>query len=468
MSTPRRPLEPLVAVMGSTGTGKSDLAVDLALRFNGEIINADAMQMYRGLPVITNQISAEEQKGVPHHLLAIVGHREPTWTVLDFATEARKVIQGIRSRRRLPIIVGGTHYYISALLFEDSVLGPQSLGDDNPRINVEEESSAQFPILNAPTDVLMNRLREVDPAMASRWHPSERRKIQRSLEIYLTTGKKASDIYAEQQRARQASRGARGPWEALMFWVYSKPDVLHNRLNRRVDKMVGRGLMAEVEDLHEQLRRRTDAGETVDRTKGIWQSIGFKQLEPFLNAEMEERAAEELERLKEAGLEEMRIATRQYARSQIKWLRGKTVPKLKEHEALDYLYLLDSSNADNFATDVLQPAADICRQFLEGEDMSKPKELSDTARDVLGALADKDKSSKPALRHRTCETCHLTVLESEWEKHVKGRRHRLIMKHKTRTALVPFVGEATAESDSGHTVLESESKPSSVDQGHFP
>ncbi|RYO73730.1 hypothetical protein DL766_005228 [Monosporascus sp. MC13-8B] len=468
MSTSRRPLEPLVAVMGSTGTGKSDLAVDLALRFNGEIINADAMQMYRGLPVITNQISAEERKGVPHHLLAIVDHHEPTWTVLNFATEARKVVQGIRSRGRLPIIVGGTHYYLNALLFEDSVLGPQSLGDDNPRINVEDETSAQFPILNAHTDVLMNRLREVDPAMASRWHPSERRKIQRSLEIYLTTGKRASDIYAEQQRDRLASRGARGPWETLMFWVYSKPDVLYDRLNRRIDKMVGRGLMAEVEDLHGQLRRRTDAGETVDRTKGIWQSIGFKQLEPLLNAKMAERAAEELERLKDAGLEQMRAATRQYARAQIKWLRGKTVPKLEEHDALKYLYLLDSSHAENFATDVLHPAADICRQFLEGEDMSKPSELSDTARDVLGAFADKGRSPRPALRQKTCEACHMTVLESEWEKHVKGRRHRRILKHKGRTALVPFEGEASAEFGSGHTFVEPQSRPPSVNLGDFP
>ncbi|RYP01448.1 hypothetical protein DL764_006218 [Monosporascus ibericus] len=468
MSTARRPLEPLVAVMGSTGTGKSDLAVDLALRFNGEIINADAMQMYRGLPVITNQISAEEQKGVPHHLLAIIDHHEPTWTVLSFTTEARKVIQGIRSRGKLPIIVGGTHYYINALLFEDSVLGPQSLGDGGPRPNVEEESSAQFPILNAPTDVLMNRLREVDPAMASRWHPSERRKIRRSLEIYLTTGRKASDIYAEQQRTGQASRGPRGPWEALMFWVYSKPDVLHDRLNRRVDKMMGRGLVGEMKDLHEQLLRRTDAGETVDRTKGIWQSIGFKQLEPLLNAEVEERAAEELEKLKETGLEEMRAATRQYAKAQIKWLRGKTVPKLKEHDALKYLYLLDSSHVENFTTDVLHPAAEICRQFLVGENMGKPNGLSDTARDVLGAFGDEGRSSRPVLRQRTCEACHMTILESEWEKHVKGRRHRRILKHKGRTALVTFEGEASAESGSGHTATESESKLSSVDLGHFP
>ncbi len=398
------------------------------------------MQMYRGLPVITNQISPEEQKGVPHHLLTIIDNQEPTWTVQNFASEARKVIQGIRSRGKLPIIVGGTHYYVNAIIFEDSVLGAQRVDGDSSHVTTEEETSTQFPILDAPTDVMLDRLRKVDPVMADRWHPSERRKIRRSLEIYLKTGRRASDIYAEQQISRLTLKEARGPWETLMFWVYSKPDALEDRLNRRVDKMVERGLMSEVRDLHGHLRRRTESGEIVDRTKGIWQSIGFKQLEPFLNAELniecDAQEPAEIEKLRETGLEEIRIATRQYARAQIKWLRGKTLPVLKEHDILRYLYLLDSSNAESFATDVLQPAATVCQQFLEGEDMTKPSEYSGTARDVLGAFDEK--ISRPVLRHRTCDGCNLTVLEGEWEKHVKGRRHRRILKHKSRTALVPL------------------------------
>lgn len=430
------------------------------------------MQMYRGLPVITNQISPEEQKGIPHHLLAMIGHHEPTWTIHNFASEARKVIGGIRSRGKLPIVVGGTHYYINSLLFEDSVLGKQQQrqqpDDDTTRAAEEEATSAQFPILDASTDVMLNRLREVDPIMADRWHPSERRKIRRSLEIYLATGKKASDIYAEQQLSRTTLKEAEGPWEALMFWVYSKPDVLQERLNRRVDKMVERGLMSEVRDLHEHLRRRAEAGETVDRTKGIWQSIGFKQLEPFLNAERNGSSPEELEKLKETGLEKMRIATRQYAKSQIKWLRGKTVPGLKEHDALRYLYLLDSSNAGNFTADVLQPGVAICRQFLEGDnDMAKASELSDTARDVLGTF--EDNASRPVLRHKTCDACHLTVLETQWEKHIKGRKHHRIIKHKSRTALVPVEdAEASTQTSCGHIAANPSSRPPSVELGGSP
>lgn len=407
------------------------------------------MQMYRGLPIITNQITQEEQKGVPHHLIDAIKHHEPPWTVQNFALVARKVIQDIRSRGKLPVVVGGTHYYINALLFEDTLLGPQKYGDDddaeggstNQRFEPEEATSAQFPILAAPTDVMLGRLREVDPAMAERWHPSDRRRIRRSLEIYLTTGRRASDIYAEQQRSKATPEEIRnsGSWEALMFWVYSKPEALYERLNARVGKMADRGLMDEVRDLYDHLRRRTDAGDSVDRTKGIWQSIGFRQLEPLLDAERDPaRAAapEELAALREAGLEDMRVATRQYARSQLRWIRGKTVPELKEHDAFRYLYLLDSSDTASFETDVLAPAAAVCRRFLDGEEMSSPRALSGVADEVLSAY--EDMAEKPVLRQRTCETCHITVLEHLWQQHLKGKKHRRFLKHKSRTGLIPY------------------------------
>ena len=441
----------------------------MALRFNGEIINADAMQMYRGLPIITNQITQEERKGVPHHLIDMIEHHEPTWTVQNFAMEARKVIQDIRSRGKLPVVVGGTHYYINALLFEDSVLGPQKSGDDgdaggessNHPFETEEETSAQFPILDAPTDVMLGRLREVDPAMAERWHPSDRRKIRRSLEIYLTTGRRASDIYAEQTRS--------DPWEALMFWVYSKPEALHKRLNARVGKMAERGLMDEVRDLYEHLRRRTEAGETVDRTKGIWQSIGFRQLEPLLDAERDPARTptpEELLALREAGLEDMRIATRQYARAQLRWVRGKTVPELKEHGAFRYLYLLDSSDGASFETDVLGPAAAVCGRFLDGEDMPKPRDLSSTADEVLGAY--EDMAERPVLRHKTCDTCHITVLEHLWEKHLKGKKHRRFLKHQSRTSLIPYEPKPGTNPEPGDLPTNLESRPPNAEVGVVP
>ncbi|KAI1414515.1 tRNA isopentenyltransferase [Hypoxylon sp. FL1857] len=437
MATTRPPKEPLVAVLGTTGTGKSDLAVDLALRFNGEIINADAMQMYKGLPVITNQLTPKEQQGIPHHLLATIDPNEPTWTVDVFAREANRLIREIRSRGKLPIVVGGTLYYIHALLFEDHLVGSRGAEDDHLEHRPQEENTVQFPILNGPTDVILERLREVDPAMADRWHPDDRRKIRRSLEIYLTTGKRASDIYAEQKQAKATSEPTRGPWQSLMFWVYTDPEVLKERLNKRVDKMYQNGLMDEVQSLHETRQLRSEQGEAVDLTRGIWQSIGYKQMEPVLEGERGGESPTKVDQLKEAGLEEIKTATRQYARYQLRWIRHKSIPAFKEHGAMDYLFLLDSSDASNFLTNVLEPAANICRGFLDGQVLVKPRELSDTANQVLAAFDNSDAPSKATFKIKTCETCGVSVQsEDQWKKHIKGRKHHRALQNLRRTALV--------------------------------
>lgn len=418
------------------------LAVDLAVRFNGEIINADAMQMYRGLPIITNQISDAEQRGIPHHLLAAIDHNEPTWTVSYFAREARRIVHEIRSRGKLPIIVGGTHYYINSLLFDDTIVGAAETEEDQKQLRSEEETSSDFPILNEPTPAIFNKLQQVDPSMAARWHPDDRRKIRRSLEIYLTTGKRASEIYAQQQVERLATDAASAPWESLMFWVYSKPEVLNERLNKRIDKMADRGLMDEVRELDAYITEREACGEEVDRTRGIWQSIGFKQMEPLLKAEKRNAKEVELERARQEGLELMRIATRQYAKSQIKWLRGKTGPELRQKDALRYLFVLDSSDVDRFSQDVLDPAAEVLRLFLAGETLPQPQELSDTARDVLRPFMETKAAAKTEIKTFRCDDCHLTlVTDAQWQDHITGRKHQRVMKSKKRRALVPVPDE---------------------------
>ncbi|KAI0376638.1 tRNA isopentenyltransferase [Hypomontagnella monticulosa] len=441
MFTTCQPKEPLVAILGTTGTGKSDLAIDLALRFNGEVINADAMQMYKGLPVITNQVSLEEQRGVPHHLLATIDPSEPTWTVDVFAREANRLIRDVRSRGKLPIVVGGTHYYIHALLFEDNLVA------DTASYRSQAEITAQFPILDGPTNLMLERLREVDPVMADRWHPDDRRRIKRSLEIYLTTGKRASDIYADQKQSQLSSNSTRGPWQSLMFWVYTDRDVLMERLNARVDKMCERGLMDEVRTLHEGQRTRSERGEAVDLSRGIWQSIGYKQMVPFLEAEKDRASPSKLHQLQESGLEEMRSATRQYAKYQLRWIRHKSIPALRDHEAMDYLFVLDSSNTGSFPTHVIEPAANICSDFLSGRALIKPAEVSNTAKEVLAAFENDNAPPKPVLKVKTCEICNMALLsEEQWAKHIKGRKHRHAAqrRNKTSTALVPHDPMGTA------------------------
>jgi tRNA dimethylallyltransferase len=168
-------------------------------------VNGDAMQMYKGLPIITNQIPVHERHGIPHHMLACIELDQPSWRITRFKREALKIIQEIRSRGKTPILVGGTHYYTQAVLFHKTILPSDQELDAASDDSAEEE---KFPILEASTEEMLQKLREVDPVMAERWHPNERRKIRRSLQIYLQTGRRASDEEAT-HRDQQYDRGER-------------------------------------------------------------------------------------------------------------------------------------------------------------------------------------------------------------------------------------------------------------------
>ena len=419
--------------------------MDIATKFNGEIINSDAMQMYKGLPIITNKISEEERRGIPHHLLGNIGLEEETWVVGVFKREASRLIREIRSRGKLPIVVGGTHYYINGLLFENTLVGDHAAPSGDIPKQAEDGKSA-FPVLNASTEEVLRRLREVDPVMADRWHPNDRRKIQRSLEIYLTTGKRASDIYEEQRRQAEAnassaeSRPQTFP-QALMLWVYSEPSALNTRLDKRVDKMLDGGLMAEVSEMHGYLQRRSASGHKVDRSKGIWQSIGFKEFEPYLRASSEGKAGaddpSQLEELKQTALERMKTGTRQYAKGQVRWITYKTLPLVRQAQALDRLFLLDSTDISRWREDVSDQGIELARRFLAGEDLPQPTDLGKTAKDVLSSKLE-DSAKQDVHSQKTCDLCQTTtVTEEAWQKHIKGRSHLRAVRHAKRMALVP-------------------------------
>ncbi|PHH52219.1 tRNA dimethylallyltransferase, mitochondrial [Ceratocystis fimbriata CBS 114723] len=432
MSAKMRPTDPLIVIMGSTGTGKSDLAVELAIRFGGEIINADAMQMYSGLPVVTNQITEAERRGVPHYLLAHISLDQETWAVGDWKREAQALIGDIRSRGKLPIVVGGTHYYLNGLLFEDILVA----GDT--------DTTSDFPVLDEPTEVLLAKLREVDPVMADRWHHNDRRKIRRSLEIFLRMGRKASDIYAEQQLRQQSFTSPldvqkqSGPWETLLFWVYSEPETLKTRLDKRVDKMEHAGLMTEIQEMFSYLAAKKASGVTVDMTRGIWQTIGFKEFRAYLELVNSDSQIEPdvFETMKAQALEDMKTATRQYARSQIRWIRRKLIPLLKEEPgALAKLFLVDSTDVSAYAQTVVEPASTITRAFLQGEPLPAPEEVSDVAREELRAAGEPVKPRAIPIK-RTCELCHITLVsEDQWQKHLKSRRHHRVAKNAKKRAL---------------------------------
>ncbi|PHH78988.1 hypothetical protein CDD82_2731 [Ophiocordyceps australis] len=444
----RPPSQPLIVVLGSTGTGKSQLAVELATRFNGEIINADSMQMYRGLPILTNKMSHAEQRGIPHHLLGHVAYDDTPWDVIDFERKATRIVAEIRSRGNLPILVGGTHYYLGSMLFTD-IFFPET----------REAALDPLPELDQPTDVLWQQLKDCDPVMANRWHPNDRRKIRRSLEIFLRTGRPASEYYAEQQQRKTMDKTDPDDWQNLLFWIHCDRDVLQRRVEARVDDMVNNGMLDEVRQLYQFKQNEISQGRPVDMSKGVWQSIGYRQLEPYIAAlcasespsdQPPQQTAsspspapqpedKELAQLKSQGIMNTKFATRRYAVSQVRWIRLKQIPRLADvgPAAMDSLYVLDSTNVTRFASDVVEPAVNVTGRFLAGEPLPHPSDISDRAKEVLAAAAAQPPSQTSC--RRTCELCGTVCLtEKLWAMHINGTNHRRKAWMLKKVSLVPF------------------------------
>lgn len=451
------PKLPLLVVLGATGTGKSQvfispftlplpnlsdkqqLAVELAKRFNGEIINGDAMQMYRGLPIVTNKITPSEQDGIPHHLLGFIALDEEPWRVTNFKKRAQQIIHEIRSRGCLPILVGGTHYYTQSLLFKDSAVGEEGGGEGEGEMS-SLEIAEKFPVLEGGTEEMLEMLRAADPVMAERWHPKDRRKIRRSLEIFLMTGRKASDVYAEQKMRKAEPSVAEIQEElgveltsTLLFWVHADSEVLKQRLDARVDKMIDSGLTQEVISMQNFLQDQEKLGITVDRGRGIWVSIGWKEFEDYLKAlESGTATKEELQKLHDLSVEKTQAATRQYAKRQIRWIRLKLITALAEEQAQHQIYLLDGTDVSKWETEVSTSAIRVTETFLKGLEMESPLELSAAARIHL-ALEDAQAAREVSFFQRECTTCSTIVTtEKQWEIHLQSRRHRSLTKRKEK------------------------------------
>ena len=436
------PKHPLITIVGATGTGKSQLAVSLAGRFNGEIINADALQMYEGLPIATNKISPAEQKNVPHHLLGCIRLGEEPWIVLRFVEKARGIIEEIRSRGKLPILVGGNHYYTQSLLFNDATL-------ENPgEIMTPEEQDQKWPILAGRTEDMLAELHKVDPSMATQWHPGDRRKIRRSLAIWLMSGKTATATYLQQRADKTVvldDTQAKGPlncsgnvggqlspksmqsrlrYDILIFWVHAPSNLLNPRLEERVKAMTRSGLLQEVECMFDFIEEQKLKGHIIDQSRGIWIAIGYKEFVPYITAiKSGQIDPKDLNQLKVEGLERTQIATRQYAKYQDRWIRVTLRRALQEAEVDHRLFPLDASRADEFESTVEAAAATILEKFLVDEELPIPTALAGSVAQVL-AVDQKSKLAGITIARR-CDVCDKVYkYEREWELHLRSKKHK--------------------------------------------
>ncbi|AUZ34215.1 tRNA (adenosine(37)-N6)-dimethylallyltransferase MiaA [Arthrobacter sp. PGP41] len=271
---------PVIAVVGPTGSGKSDLAVNLALELDGEVINADAMQFYRGMDIGTAKITQAERRGVPHHLLDIMDVTEEA-SVSRFQQQARTLIADIHARGKRAILAGGSGLYVRAAVDVLEFPGTDPLVRQQLEAELAEDGQA----------VLLERLREVDPVSAGRL--SDARRIIRALEVYRLTGRPFSSFMPQREYVQPA----------VQVGLAVDRDVLRDRLARRVHRMVDDGLLAEVQRLDNQGLRQ---GKTASR------ALGYAQ---FL------RVIDGASTVAEAA-EETIVATRQFARRQLTWFRA--------------------------------------------------------------------------------------------------------------------------------------------------
>ncbi|KKY25544.1 putative trna isopentenyltransferase [Phaeomoniella chlamydospora] len=450
------PKDPLIAIVGATGTGKSKLAVDLALRFNGEIINGDAMQMYKGLPVITNKITPSEAQGIPHHLFDFVNPLDRPWNVGTFTHECLKVLGEIRDRGKIPILVGGTHYYTQALLFKDSLVkaGPDVENLEQNESNEEGregrvlkqeskvEKEERWPILAAAGEEIYAKLKEVDPAMARRWHPKDTRKVRRSLEIWLETGRRASEIY-EEQRVVKENAGindelkSRLRFPTVVFWIRSENEVLRDRLDQRVDQMVAGGLFNEVEAMEDMAAEASKVGIPVDFTSGIWASIGFKEVQPYVVAKRSDpppNGVQEM-KLKSRAIELTKIATRQYANRQERWIKYKFMDAMEEMKEVAKVFPVDSTVVDAWDKNVKLKTEAVTSAFLHGSALPDPKSTSAMAKTLLNSVElERDlKAKNRAPEMHECALCNkILMTRGQWQEHLSSNRHKKALRYQSK------------------------------------
>ena len=247
---PRMEEAPLLAVVGATATGKSDFALALARRLDGEVVNADALQLYRGMDIGTAKVTPEERAGIPHHLLDVLDVTQEA-SVSAYQEAARTAIAAIRTRGRTPILVGGSGLYVRAAL--DRIVFPPT----DPAVRARLEQRAR----TVGTGALHRELAGADPAAAAKIGPGDERRIVRALEVTELTGEPFTAFLPRPDHLDRRT---------VQIGLRMQRPVLHERIGRRVETMVEKGLLEEIRDLREQ---GLDQGLTARRAIGYEQGL---------------------------------------------------------------------------------------------------------------------------------------------------------------------------------------------------
>ena len=292
----------VIVIVGPTGVGKTKLSVSLAHKLNGEIINADSTQIYKGLDIATAKVREEEKEGIPHHLFDIKDINED-YTVYDYQKDARRKIDEILKKNKTPIIVGGTNLYIEACLYN------YEFNSEDAHRDYSEYNDSE----------LYNMLLEVDPNTTI--HQNNRKRVERALDYY----------YNNKMPMSEKENDRKLLYDAIFIGLTTDRKTLYERINNRVDKMVERGLIDEAKKIYE----------SNIRTKAVLTPIGYKELFPYFEGEKIE-----------VCLDKIKQNSRRYAKRQYTWLNNK----------MDVTWFnVDFDNFDNTVNDVLEYLYNNCK-----------------------------------------------------------------------------------------------------------
>ena len=307
----------ILVICGPTASGKTALAAELALRFGGEVVSADSMQVYRRMDIGTAKPTRSEQRGVPHHMID-VAEPEENYSVARYVADAVPIVDGILARGKLPIIAGGTGLYI------DHLVAGRQFAPFQPDSGLRPQLQARAREEGLPA--LYAQLAQVDPDAAGSIHPNDEKRIIRALEVFLSTGKPLS----QHDRESRALPSRYTPLTIVLSFA-QRPH-LWERIDRRVDQMMAQGLEGEV-------RALLESGIPPDCT--AMQAIGYKELAAAIRSGLPVQS----------GAEEVKLRSRQYAKRQLTWFRRNRDARWFEWEKIP-----DFSAALSFSTELIRDA----------------------------------------------------------------------------------------------------------------
>lgn len=276
----------LMIIAGPTAVGKTNISIQCAKRLNAEIISADSMQIYKYMDIGSAKISSEEMEGIPHHLIDLLDPKDE-YSVAQFKTDAENAIAEITSKNKLPIIAGGTGLYINSLIYNYDFA--QSNKDEVYREYLSKQAEEKG------KEFVHEMLKEVDYSSYERLFPNDLKRVIRALEIYKVTGKKISEYYENQNTFDI-------PYDLKYYVLTMNREALYDRINKRVDLMLEKGLVEEVTALKQR-------GYTKDLQS--MKGIGYKEILQYLDGEVS----------LEDAIEKIKQGSRNYAKRQLTWFR---------------------------------------------------------------------------------------------------------------------------------------------------